>query len=100
MEITISQLQRLLESASEIGAKRALAEAGLIKPYLKKSEAYRMYGKANVERWLREGLLKPRKDGRASASWRLERAELESIAKASNRASYLTVQEINQKTPV
>ena len=93
MEITRSQLAQLMAEAAEIGATRALSAIGAIKPYLKKSEAYRMYGKANVERWLMEGLITPRKDGDNSAAWRLDRTELQAIAKASNRHSYLPVED-------
>ena len=93
VKVTNGQLKLLLQHAAEMGAKRALSEAGLIKPYLKKSEAYRMYGKTNVERWLQEGLVTPRKDGSDSAAWRIERNEIEAVAKASNRHTYLSVDE-------
>lgn len=93
MEISQSQLSNLLYQAAELGAKKALAEAGVIKPYLKKSEACRMYGRASIERWIQEGLLTPIKDGEASASVRLERVQVEAIARTSNRHTYLTAKE-------
>lgn len=93
MEISRSQLATLLAQAAELGAKKALSETGVIKPYLKKSEAYRLYGRANVERWIQEGLVTPRKDGNDSAAWRLERIELNAIAMTSNRHTYLPVEE-------
>jgi len=81
VELTLFQFQSLLEVASELGAKRALIKAGKLKPYLKKSEALRMYGRNNVEHWIEEGLITPRKDGNDSAAWRIDRIELDIIAK-------------------
>ena len=95
MQLTISQteLQVMLAKAAEIGATRALAAVGSIKPYLNKQEAFKLYGRSNVNRWLKEGLITPRKDGTASANWRLDRVELETVSKASNRHTYLTTEE-------
>ena len=86
MDITISKyyLSTLLEQAAEMGAKHALTQCGYLKPFLKKSEAYRQFGRKNVEHWIEGGLLTPRKDGDHSAAWRLERLELEAIAKAED----------------
>jgi hypothetical protein len=76
MEITRGQLSELLLDAAELGAQKALIGAGLLKPYLSKSQAFRRYGRKIVERWLAERLITPRKDGTDSASWRLDRVEL------------------------
>jgi len=58
MNITLTsfQLQKLLSDASELGALKALAKVGTIKPYLKKSEAFRRFGRKNVEQWISQGL--------------------------------------------
>jgi hypothetical protein len=92
MEIELFELRRLLTDAVELGAKKALQEAGILKPYLKKSEAYRLYGRGIVE-----GLIKIRKDGNQSAAWRLDRIELEIVAKSLNRHTYLSVGERRKK---
>lgn len=91
MDITLSpqHLSDLLEQAAEMGAKLALSRFGYLKPYLKKSEAFRLYGRANVEHWIESGLVNPRKDGDHSATWRLERLELETISKADELLRYL-----------
>lgn len=93
LEISLQELSTLLQQAAELGAMKALEEAGCLKPYLNKSEAFKKYGRANVERWLKEQLITPRKDGNDSAAWRLDRLELDAVAKASNRHTYLTVAE-------
>ncbi|HXH99224.1 MAG TPA: hypothetical protein VNI52_03070 [Sphingobacteriaceae bacterium] len=86
-------LIQMLQDAAELGAQIALSKSGLLKPYLSKQDAYRLHGQSNVDRWIREGLLTPRKDGNASAKWRIDRIELEAIAKASNRHTYTMVKE-------
>lgn len=75
-------LQRFLEQAAELGAIKALIRTGQLKPYLKKSEAFRLYKRVNVERWIDERLITPRKDGDDSAAWRIDRLELEVIVKS------------------
>lgn len=83
-----------LRDAAELGAKKALEEAGLLKPYLKLKEAKRMYGPAIVERWIKEGLVEKIKDGTSSANIRISRAQIEAVAKSANRATYLTTEEL------
>lgn len=61
MEITIGQLSELLKDAAELGAQRALSGAGILKPNLKKSEAYTIYGRSIVDRWIRERLINRKK---------------------------------------
>ena len=87
-------LRELLAQSAEIGAKMALIATGQLKPYLSKTEAYKLHGRCTVDRWIAERLVTPRKDGGHSAKWRLDRIELETISKASNRTTYLTIDEI------
>lgn len=44
------EYRNALIDAAELGAKMALKEAGLIKPYMKQAEAYRLYGEKIVKR--------------------------------------------------
>jgi len=76
------QLQMLLQDAAEMGAQMALAKTGKIRPYLKKSEAFRLYGRRNVEHWIAIGLITPRKDGNHSATWRIDRLEAAAVSKS------------------
>jgi hypothetical protein len=95
MDITMPKhiLMALLQDAAELGASAVLAKSGILKPYISKSDAYRMYGESAVDRWIAEGLVTPRKDGGHSAKWRIDRQEIEAVAKASNRPSYTAVKE-------
>ena len=87
--LTPLQLQTLLSYAAEMGAKLALSKTGHIKPYLKKSEAFRLYGRKNVEHWIGLGLITPRKDGNHSATWRIDRIEIEAVCKSKEAIRYL-----------
>lgn len=89
MEISRIQLEKFMQDVTELAAITTLVKTGLLKPYLKKSEAFNIYGRRNVDRWLASGLLMPRKDGNHSAAWRLDRVELETIAKAISIYQFL-----------
>jgi len=89
MLLTPLQLQTLLSYSAEMGAKLALSKTGHIKPYLKKSEAFRRYGRNNVEQWIGLGLITPRKDGNHSAAWRIDRMEIEAVSKSRQAMRYL-----------
>jgi hypothetical protein len=83
MELSPIQLELIINEAAELGAIAALTKAGNIKPYLKKSQAFKVYGRNTVEHWLEAGLITPRKDGDHSAAWRLDRIELEALSKST-----------------
>ncbi|MBT2560110.1 hypothetical protein J7E50_02595 [Pedobacter sp. ISL-68] len=87
--LTHHQLSLLLSGAAEIGAELALAKTGKLKPYLNKSEAFRLYGRKNIERWIQQGFITARKDGDHSATWRIDRLEAEAIRKSLDAMRYL-----------
>ena len=99
MPETIFELRNLLADAAELGAKKALQEAGLLRPYLSMNEAKRKYGRAIVDRWVAEELIKVLKDGNASAKCRIDRIQIEAVAKTANRCTYLTVEERSPQKP-
>jgi hypothetical protein len=89
----LKDLVHLLKNAAEQGVSKALAESGQLQDQLTKAEAYRLYGRGNVDRWISEGLISlttpigefPRKC--------LNRKKLEAVAASSNRITYLPVAE-------
>lgn len=91
MEEVISrhQLRQVCQVAAELGAIAALVKTGKLKPYLSKAEAFRAYGRANIEHWINEGHITPRKDGDHSAHWRVDRLEVEAIVKSMAILRYL-----------
>jgi len=82
IQISTHQLKIIIQEAAEMGAVIALTKTGKLKPYLKKSEAFRRYGRANVEKWIAQGWITVRKDGDQSDPWRIDRIEVEAIAKS------------------
>lgn len=89
LPITEIEFRNALIDAAEIGATKALIHVGQLKPYLKLKEAQELYGSGLVKRWINEGLITPVKDGNHSSTVRIDRVQIESVALASNRASYL-----------
>ena len=87
------EYRNALIDAAELGAKKALEKIGKLEPYLKLNEAKKTYGPAIVERWIKEGLIDLIKDGSNNASVRIDRIQIETVAKTCNRATYLTTQE-------
>jgi hypothetical protein len=88
MEISPLLLELLTKEAAELGAISTLVKTGKLKPFLKKTEAFKLFGRNNVEHWLERGLITKRKDGTHSAAWRLDRLELEIIVRATTLLKY------------
>lgn len=90
-------LKDLLADAVEIGFKKGLMTGTVsetkLKPYISKKQAYNLYGRTIVDRWTKEGLVKEIKDGDNSSTIRIDRIQLEIIAKSSNRSSFITTEE-------
>lgn len=90
MEITLSrmQLSQMLADAAEIGANKALTNAGIIKGWLTKEEAKRRYGVTAVNKWLKEGVLKMHLPTQSSIKRRIKLEEIEAINKALGTPIY------------
>lgn len=82
----LKELLTTLNIAATEGAEKALLSGGQLLMQLSKSEAYRRYGRSNVDRWFSEGLLK-------NSGKYISRFALEAVAASSNRTTYLPVAE-------
>ena len=82
----IEELVTILRSATTAGAEKALAACGGLPAGITKAAAYRQYGRANIDRWLREDLI-------AFTNKHFDRKKLAQVAAASNRVTYLSVAE-------
>ena len=82
-----TELAVLLKKAAEEGTANAIKEEHPVPERLNKAAAYRLYGRSNVDRWLREGLITTSRTGTSPIF--LERSELEAVSAASNRITYL-----------
>lgn len=87
------EYRNALIDAAEVGATKALCDVGILKPFMKLREAQRKYGEGIVNRWEKEGLIEFIKDGPRNSSIRIDRVKIETVAKASNRATYLNTEE-------
>lgn len=75
-------LKNLMADAIKIATDGILEK----KPFLSKNEAYELYGRRVVDKWISSGLLKLHKD-LGSNKIRISRTEIATIASASNRVS-------------
>ena len=91
--MSLTQLRALMVDAGEVAANKVLTQAGLVKPFLSKQQAYKLHGQSNIDRWIKEGLLHPNRDGCGTVKWRIDRMELEAVAKSSNRHTFLNTDE-------
>ena len=82
----INELTSILKIAAKAGAEKALAGSGALPDGITKAEAYRHFGRGNVDRWLQEGLIQV-------SNKNIDRTKLEAVAAASNRRTYLPVKE-------
>ena len=81
-----SELTFLLTRTAAAGAKNALAQCDHQPDAITKSQAYRLYGRSDIDRWLSEGLLHFNQK-------HFDRAQLARVAAASNRITYLPTAE-------
>ncbi|WEA01741.1 hypothetical protein [Mucilaginibacter sp. SJ] len=80
MELSLHQLDQIISLSAKFSATLTLIRSGQIKPYLKKSEAYRIFGRQQVDEWVQQRELGVTKDGDHSATWRIDRMNIELIA--------------------
>lgn len=85
---TEEEYRRALNDAAELGAKKALEQAGIVKPFLILAEAKRIHGRELIEFLIEEGLVTKIKDGPGNCRVRLDRMQVESAVKMCNRAEY------------
>lgn len=85
------ELSIFLRNAVENGASTVLMETNVVPELITKSQAYRLYGRCNVDRWILEGILKAISN--KTTQILLDHAQLEVIAASSNRITYLQVVE-------
>jgi len=83
----------ILISAVTEGVQLALQQSSPISESLTPAAAYRLYGRSNVERWLQEGLIRFLPYPGDSPKKFLDSRQLEAVAAASNRCTYLPVAE-------
>jgi len=91
--ISTKELSFLFQTAVKAGAEKCFRDGGLLKKQLSLSEAYAIYGRTNVDRWITEKLIVTSICGNGTLRKSISRAQLEAVAFKSNRISYLPVAE-------
>lgn len=95
--LTLSQEEEILniknlvqQRVNEINVivHTTLVMQGQASPFVRKSEACRLYGRKNIEKWTRWGLIEWMKDGENNSQLRCELSKLIMIAGAANRNEY------------
>lgn len=89
----LTDFTSLLKNTAEAGAQKAIDDAGVLPSCLSKSEAYRLYGRATIDRWIQEGLIVPTARNGKILHKCIDRFKLDAIAHSSNRITYLPVAE-------
>ena len=84
--MSIRELTAILNSATAHGTQQAMTVTRLVQDSYSKSNAYQLYGRSNVDRWISEGLI-------TIDNKKIDRLKLEAVAAASNRHTYLPVAE-------
>ena len=97
MDIDLYELKNLFYDVGQMAITGSKIASGDLSPTLSKREAYRIYGEGIVKRWIEEGLITVRKDGNNTSKCRISRLEIEALAKANNRITYLSTAERQNK---
>nr|WP_199156650.1 hypothetical protein [Pedobacter sp. ASV2] len=87
------EFTKLLTDAVHEGADDALNETKIHKDFITKSEAYSTYGRSNVDRWIKEGLVNAERASNKALAIRIDRNKLARVAYSSNRITYLATVE-------
>jgi hypothetical protein len=88
-----AELARILLDSVTDGTAKVLTENGIQQERISKAEAYRLYGRAQVDRWIAEGLFKPSAGQIFISPSGIDRKKLEVVSASSNRGTYLPVAE-------
>ncbi|TCD28735.1 hypothetical protein EZ456_04965 [Pedobacter psychrodurus] len=91
--ISTKELSFLFQSAVKAGSEKCFRDGRLLKQQLSFSEAYAIYGRTNVDRWITEKLIVTSNSAAGIFRKSISRTQLEAVAFKSNRISYLPVAE-------
>ena len=78
------EMIRLMIDIAELASLKTRIEDDKLSPDISLRAAQRKYGTGAVNRWIKEGLIKPRQDG-PNQKCRIDRIQIEAVNKASNR---------------
>ena len=86
--IRIANLLEQKITDARIVANETLVASGQAAPFITKSKAYKLYGRSNVDNWIKWGLLPEVKDGDVNTQVRLEVSRLIALSGRLNRCEF------------
>ncbi len=89
------QLSAMLEAAAEVGAMKALKQAGHLKAFMSFNEAAKTYGKAQVNRWIASGEIKPLNNS-SGGRIRLDRVRLATLSVSQSLIKYVSLKNVTR----
>jgi hypothetical protein len=75
----------LFRDAVTGGTDKELMASGQLPDTLTRAQAFRLYTRGNVERWISEGLIHPVSMGGSGKKKFIDRLKLEAVARVSNQ---------------
>jgi hypothetical protein len=87
------ELSLLLTTAAAASTARVLADGRGTGRHISKAQAYRLYGRSYVDRWMAEGLIASIPQTGKTSKNCIDTAIIEQVAARSNRNTYLPVAE-------
>lgn len=86
--MTERTLAEIIEASIQLGTVATLTRVGLMQPYISYTEATKIAGRSQIDRWVSEGLLDKIKDGEKNCKVRFLRERVHVLLAASNRKSW------------
>lgn len=87
---TETEFRNALVDAAEVGAQKALINVGVLSATIKLADAYRLYGRRQVDAWIEARLIDPIKDGSRNCSVRIDRVQITGVAMTANRKAFFS----------
>jgi hypothetical protein len=87
--LDLTQLRAFMTDMANITAEKVAVATGQKKATLSMHAAGKRFGKMVVERWLKEGVVKKRRDGEG-LMWRINEADLMIAEASEHRIAHLT----------
>lgn len=84
VEAELKEVIELVKEAYEAGSEKTLAKLGESRDFMYQNEAFKRYGRRNVEKWRDAKLIRVFKDGEDSYRVRIPIEDLHRVSMSSN----------------
>lgn len=87
-ELSHETLEKIIVTVSRVTAQEVLQQLYLTPKFIKYSQAYRLYGRPSVERWIKHGLLSTHLHEAGKSRGKLSVSEMETLSNVDDIFSY------------